>query len=254
MTTDPLPPDAQMIRPPAVYQHWWAMTEACSGRSGDMSAVRWYEVPGSAMVHKGQTVNGYWSSLANEIVLPEDYVHAGFAVRHEMLHALLREGGHPRDQFLGACAALVDCGDLCARDAGAWNPPMPFVPEPADSVVVTAEIALAPLDADGDRWLSLWVSVRNPSARAIFVESPVVSPTPPAFGFDVRGPKGGIALTEAASDSSRFFFEPLETRRFLFEFLVADTLTSFSLPPGDYVMRGVYARRPSVDQNVTVTP
>lgn len=251
--TDPLPPDAMLIKPPAVYQRWWTMTEACSGHSGNMGAIRWYYVPGSSMLHDGQTINGYWSSAENEIVLAQDYALEGFAVRHEMLHALLRQGGHPRDQFLGACAALVNCGTLCAKDAGVWVPPTSFVVEAADSVSVSVGTELMPPDADGDRWLSLLVSVKNPRPRAVFIESPVVSPTPPAFGFDLRGPTGGITLTEAASDSSRFYFAPSETKQFLFEFVASDTLTQYSLAPGLYVMRGVYARQVSADDSVVVT-
>ena len=254
MPTEPLPTGAQPLGVPAVYQRWWAMTEACSGHRGDMSRVRWYEVPGATFPHNGQAVSGYWTSAGNEIVLAHDYTDAGFAVRHEMLHALLRRGGHPRDEFLGACAAIVDCAKLCAKDAGPWSPPMAFAHVPAESVRVTADPELLPPEPDGERWLSLRVSVRNRSSRAVLVQPPVQWPYPPAFGFDVRGPKGGMVWTEVGSDSSRFFFAPSETKQFLYEFLVGDPLTEFTVPPGAYVVRGIYAGQYTTDHFITATP
>ena len=74
LITAPLPPNAQPFTPPAVYARWWAMTEACSGRSGDLGGVRWYRVPGSRFTLRGQAVAGYWNSSTNRIVLAEDIV------------------------------------------------------------------------------------------------------------------------------------------------------------------------------------
>src|SRR5262245_3605625 len=81
----PLPSNATLMTPPAVYQRWWAMTEACSGRTGDLNAVQWYEVPGSAVLRNGQWAGGYWSPARKAIVIPHDNARIGFTVRHEML-------------------------------------------------------------------------------------------------------------------------------------------------------------------------
>jgi hypothetical protein len=43
----------------------------------------------------------------------------GGLVRHEMLHALRSELGHPRDMFLERCGGLVVCLTSCVRDGGA---------------------------------------------------------------------------------------------------------------------------------------
>jgi len=68
---------------------------------------------GDAVSLKGMDAAGYWSLGGSRIVLTECIVDDGSAVRHEMLHAILQVGGHPRAQFLGACAALVDCEGSC---------------------------------------------------------------------------------------------------------------------------------------------
>ena len=41
------PPGATVLTPPPVFTRWWAMTEACSGITRDMSAVTWYVTTGS---------------------------------------------------------------------------------------------------------------------------------------------------------------------------------------------------------------
>src|SRR5688572_6639568 len=92
-----LPADARQFAPPAVYARWWAMTEACSGLSGDLSSVSWFVVPGVTTVSlNGIEVDGYWSLGSNRIVIAEAGMLAGGKVRHEMLHALLQRRGHPR--------------------------------------------------------------------------------------------------------------------------------------------------------------
>ncbi len=46
-----LPAGAERFEPPAVYAKWWALTEQCSRRSGDVRDVSWYRV-----AHCGGTV------------------------------------------------------------------------------------------------------------------------------------------------------------------------------------------------------
>lgn len=105
------PPNAQRFAPPAIYARWWGMTDACSGACGDFSAVSWYHVPGYGFKSDGQLVSGLWESRDNRIVIADTSLDDGSVVRHEMLHALVRGGGHPRAQFLGGCAALVACAE-----------------------------------------------------------------------------------------------------------------------------------------------
>jgi hypothetical protein len=253
--TEPLPPNAEQFAPPAVYARWWAMTEACSGRSGDLGAVNWYRVPGSGFVYRGHSVSGYQSSYTNRIVLAEEAIEQGPLVRHEMLHAVLRASGHPRSQFLGSCASLVLCQGICVEDAGPWHAPrQDYVVLPPESLDVASRAELLAPESDGNRWVALEVSVRNPRGLALVVAAPGHPVTPPTFGYDVLGTSEGIALTQIATDSSTLFFQPFETKQWLFEFRVTSDLSQYGIPPGDYQMRGGYARRWSVYETIAVSP
>jgi len=255
LITAPLPPNAQPFAPPAVYARWWAMTEACSGRSGDLGAVRWYSVRGSRFIFRGQAVAGYWNSSTNRIVLAEDIVEEGDMVRHEMLHALLRRPVHPRSQFLGSCASLVSCQGICTKDDGAWQlPRSDYVVLPPDSLNVAVSADLLPRESDGERWFALEVSVRNAGAYAVLVAAPGDRVTPPTFGYDLRGPLGGIGGGEIESDSSTLFFQPFETKRWLFEFRVSSDLSEHRVTPGSYLVRGDYGRHRSADTTITISP
>ena len=241
-STDPLPDNATQFSPPAVYARWWAMTEACSGHAEDLEAIRWYRVPGAAIRHNGALVGGYWDPRGNRIVLPEQQVENADAVRHEMLHALIRKPGHPRDAFLEACASVVDCSPSCATDAGQWTMP-PSIHEvfPSDSLEIDSRAELLPREADGQRWLELWVIVRNPRATPVMVFDPGPSTIPRTFASDVRGPDGGIGEFEAAGDSSRLYFHPYETKSRQFEFLVAPDLSAHHVTVGRYLLSGGFA-------------
>ncbi len=251
----PLPSGAKRFVPPDVYARWWAMTEACSGRSGSLGTVQWYRVPGSQFVHGRQKASGYYSKYANRIVLAEQGKERGPIVRHEMLHALLNRDGHPRSQFLGGCASLVFCQGICVEDAGHWHPPQgSYVVLPPESLDVASSAELLPAESDGERWFTLWVTVRNPRDRAVVVVTPGDPVTPPTFGYDLRGPAGGISGGQVATDSSTLFFQPLETKRWLFEFRVASDLSEEHVPPGDYLARGGYARRWGAYDTIAVRP
>jgi predicted small lipoprotein YifL len=255
LITGPLPPGAERFAPPAVYARWWSMTEACSGHSGDLRVVRWYRVPGMGLLHEGQEVSGFWGSSPNRIVLADEVIDEGSVVRHEMLHALLQKTGHPRSQFLGACASVVTCPSACVEDAGRWHPPQEnYVVVPSESLEVASGIELRPPEADGQRWLALEVSVRNPVGQAASVAAPGDSLTRYTFGVSLRGSSGGISGSQKAADSSSLFFEPFETKRWLYEFKVASDLDEFHVIPGSYFYRGGYAWHWTAFDTITVTP
>lgn len=246
--TDPVPPDADPFEPPAVYARWWAMTEACSGRRGDLAAVRWYRTPGSLM-HDGQSLAGYWTSRGNTIVLRGDRVEDGQVVRHEMLHALLRGGGHPHAQFLGTCAGLVSCGGC-----GEWHPSRrDFIVVPPDSLEVDSRVELLPPEADGQRWVALHVVVRNPRAQPV-VATVQGAPRTPTFGFSVHGPSGSFSRGEAATDSSTVYFQPFSTKYRLFEFRVGTDQARRQVHPGVNLIGGSYARRRAPHDSIVVSP
>lgn len=103
---DPLPAGAEPFAAPAEFRTWWTRTEECSARAGDMSHIEWYVVPG---VHTIETSDGpkvgVWShsTAGVRIVLAGDYANSELVVRHEMLHALLDQEGHPSEYFVERC-------------------------------------------------------------------------------------------------------------------------------------------------------
>jgi hypothetical protein len=247
-TTSPLPRGAVRYDPPAVYARWWAMSEACSGRTGRLDAVRWYQAPGDAVLLDGKAVGGFWSSGGNIIVLPTALIFDGAGVRHEMLHALLHVDGHPRRAFLEQCADIVRCAMSCARAAGPWSAPSAYAIVPPDSIAVTARTSLLPWESDGQRWVVLEISASNDRDRAVLVEAPGET-----FGYRVTLPDGtGRQAWQVVSDSSAIFFAPRAIKRWRFEFLVTDSVSAFTLPPGTNVVVGAYARHRAAPETVAV--
>src|SRR5437762_5976779 len=88
---------AEQFERPLVYTRWWSMVESCSGLHGSLADITWYQVPGAIVDLDGKDVSGYWSRASNSIVLAGDQVLGGAIVRHEMLHALVRQAGHSRE-------------------------------------------------------------------------------------------------------------------------------------------------------------
>lgn len=258
-----LPANATRFAPPAVYARWWTMTEACSGRSGNLADIHWYRVPVSEFMYGGQRAGGYTSRWSNRIVLTQAIIERGEMVRHEMLHALLRRGGHPRAEFLGSCASIVLCQGYCIKMAGPWHPPRTdYVVLPPESLDVASHPQLLSRESDGQRWFDLEIRVTNPRGRAVVVAAPGDRVTPHTFGYILRGPVtswspfrgGGTGGGEVMTDSSTVFFQPFETKKYLFEFLVADKLDEQHILPGTYVVRGDYARHYTAFDTVAVSP
>ena len=103
---DPLPVGAEPFVAPAEFRTWWTRTEECSGRTGSLSRIEWYVVPGAHTVetHDGPKVGAWSHSAAGvRIVLAGDYAGNELVVRHEMLHALLDRVGHPPEYFEARC-------------------------------------------------------------------------------------------------------------------------------------------------------
>jgi hypothetical protein len=177
-------------------------------------------------------------------VLADSGIDQGDAVRHEMLHALIRVGGHPRAAFLDACGGIVHCERHCIADAGRWHAPQAdYALVPPESLDVDSEAKLLPAETDGQRWVTLQVTVRNPSGRAVMVAEPSEWIVPRAFVVQVGGPTGGVGWEEAADDSSKIFFRARETKSRLLEFRVGSALTRHAVPSGTLLLRGGYARR-----------
>lgn len=243
-----LPFGAIAFSPPAFYQTWWRLTEACSGRSGSMATVSWYVVPGDVFELNGQLVSGYSVALFNRIVLAGDVVSDGPSVRHEMLHQLLGAGvgGHPRSQFLGACGGTVYCSSRCIHDGG---------PAPA---AVPGAISLSSRDLD----ISVEVTPENPSlanengriAMTVLAANRSGQPAEVAlpgndgigFSFSLTGDKGSLRRVDvAATQPETTRFAAGEVKRYVFDFRIEEN--EFSplprgpeLPPGSYTFAGAY--------------
>ncbi len=102
----PLPLGATEMPVPVSYQEWHAKTEACSGLSGDFSTIKFYVVHGvETFSTKAGAKVGEWTSngVTSRIVIAGNYRGHEMVVRHELLHSLLREEGHPTAYFVDRC-------------------------------------------------------------------------------------------------------------------------------------------------------
>ena len=258
ITTAPeRPAGAVPLTPPAVYARWWAMTESCSGLTGPLAAVSFWHVPGvNSFMRGGKNVLGYWTNADNQIVLAGNAELDGSNVRHEMLHALLRVGGHPREQFLGKCAGFVDCAVDCIADAGAPPPADPATPfaSPRTFEVSVAALPERPGRAVDGGEFSVIVSVRNPQQRTVIARLGTTNVQAWSFQFELRGASGAIAGNEVVVDASTVTFAPGETKRQVFDFAIGASLAQRRVPPGDYTLLGGYGTQFSAPAALTVTP
>jgi hypothetical protein len=237
----PLPPDAELFAPPGVYSTWWNMTQACSGLTGSLGAVTWYKT--SQVLHDvgtGDVIIGYWTAGSNRIVMLTSAMLDGGAVRHEMLHSLIGQGGHPRSQFLGKCAGTVDCERGCITDGGPYPPP-PESPihVPGDSIDLTVEVQPTnPISG----FFSITVTAHNRSAHWATVSpaSPTTD-TASTFSYDARSPAQERFGGEIAEDPSQRIFAPGETKKHVFDFMVGDDPFLEQLQPGNYTIRGGFS-------------
>jgi hypothetical protein len=248
--TDPsLPSDAERFAPPSAYAQWWAITEACSGIVRPLEAVEFYRVP-HASVHTPDDgdVAGYWSSASNRIVLAEPYVDHGRIVRHEMLHALVRGGGHPPAYFQGRCEGVVDCPEVGCRDAG---PPPTRAPANAPVLEVAAldvrmDLLPNPVSRTGaDSVLAVVVRVTNPRPEPVWVPleaTPSVPGAPTYAGFFGIAIRAMWTETQVVGMQQSILRAPVpfaagETRQFVFD------LKASRYPAGDYMVGGLFNTR-----------
>jgi hypothetical protein len=247
--TAPLPSGAQRFTPPEVFRRWWALTEQCSALTGDYDAITWYVVPGAASIPgpDGGPVQGTWELKQNRIVLAGDSQLAGDLVRHEMLHALLRGGEHPRDAFIGKCGGVVVCIGPCLKDAGPAPPPDPAA-VPADPSVLEVTVTLEPERDDpaqlGGHFI-MWVTARNPTDQALVLDLPPSGDAGPSVSFEYRLDSdwitAGYNVRAQTPEVTRF--APQETKRFAFDFRVSastGTPDRYDIAPGIYRFAGGY--------------
>jgi hypothetical protein len=214
------------------------MVEGCSGSTAGFADVRWYMVPGSSFQIDGITAGGYYSRDDNYIVLSDTSAAYSASVRHEMLHAIIRKPGHPRDYFLEKCAAVVRCEGSCVADAGNWTAPSPFEVLAAESLAVTSVVTLS-AEADGQRWMSLHVFATNPRGDAVMV-TPIGTQT--TFNASLSSDASSFNDNVLPGDPSELYFAPNAAKHWFFDVRVADAAGRYSILPGEYVARGGFGQ------------
>lgn len=238
------PAGAVPFDPPARYRLWWEMAQACSGVTGELGAVRWYHVPGASYLPLGNRlgVTGIWYRRTNAIVLAGSYEAQPPVVRHEMLHALIRADGHPRELFQSACGGIVSCGSECRSDGGA---PVPA----ADAAAVAAgelqyEMELLPTAqsfAADSGVLAIVLSATNPLDRAVRVQTQANS-----FAVRIDELDGStLFYGKARRVPDDTYFDAGQRRRYAFDVV---------LPVGTVVVRGFFAGAPFAPVDYRVTP
>ena len=226
----PLPDGAEPFTPPPVYARWWQMVERCSGVRGSLDAVRFFAVPGVRVVRSpsGRDAEGYWSSGGNRIVLAGALTEVGPLVRHEMLHALVRGSGHPREYFLRRCTGEVVCAGACVTDAGP-TPEAPAGTRVLTPQAMTLSVQIEPEPptraADGG-FFTVALAVRNPTATPVQLR---LAASPAGVGLlqaTVTRTLRRHDFVRVIEDAESLRLEPGEERRWYFDLRVGDAWTA----------------------------
>jgi hypothetical protein len=249
----PLPNGATPWTPPAQFALWWRMTESCSGTQGDFRSIKWYIVPNvKSFDLDGQEVQGETIGT-DRIVLVESMRLDGLLVRHEMLHALLRDTGHAR-QFLNACNDIVACEGACEKEAGGRPVPPPDAPviTPRELNTRVEIVPRQPFASQDSGAVALIVSITNPLSTPAWVRLTPQAPGDPvshtfgmAMDYNDPNPEGYGFKGYYFIEGTRFPLGANETRR-----LVWDDI----LPAGTFGFRGWFNADTSARLVVTVGP
>jgi hypothetical protein len=104
--SQPLPDGAIAIEAPLEYAIWFERTERCAGLSGRLTTIQFLVIPGvdTFPTDQGQKV-GMWTRRGDHhtIILAGNYRNHEMVVRHEMLHSLIGQSGHPDGYFAERC-------------------------------------------------------------------------------------------------------------------------------------------------------
>lgn len=232
------------------------MTESCSKLNGALSDISWFATPGNTVDLHGQSVSGYWTAASKSIVLAQDVVLRGSVVRHEMLHALMRDvKGHPRAQFLERCRGVVSCDADCRAEAG----PAPDID--ANVATVTSdvlEIATfllpdVPKSTIDGGLFTLVVTATNPKPYPIVV-SLDVSGSNKTFFYTLARPMEGIANRELALDPGVTYFSPGETKQQYFDLSLGTARDGRTVRTGSYTLYAGYDIRSITREGVFIGP
>jgi hypothetical protein len=253
----PLDTRAVPLQLPAVYARWFEMTKSCSGLSGSLSDITWYQIPGVDIVAE-PNVSSYWSGGSNRIVLAGGVILNGSIVRHEMLHSLLGIDGHPRDYFLDKCAGAVTCSSACVSQAGAPPPINPDAPRltPAELVITATLTPSRPTLLVDEGVFTLTVTATNPNSY------PIVVPAGQAglsrvFSYSftpLANAPTSVVGWKQAFDIGITVFGPGETKTVYFDFSIVRSLGSPWIAAGNYRVTGGYGGKVATINNAVLGP
>jgi hypothetical protein len=235
------------------------MVENCAKRRAPFDAVRWYVMPGAHSFSYGQMrVAGLWTRSGNTITVGEFAQMNGQLVRHEMLHAVLQGGAHPRAQYLGSCAGVVTCGENCMKEAGP-----PLVPGAGTPLVSPATLAVdlevnpdVPSGQRDDGWFTITVTATNRLDSPVMVDLPSSADGEArrTFAFDISGALTAYRRTVRDPGSGVTYFVAGETKRYVFDLQLAGGSNPTGVQPGSYSLRVGFGDRWSDWRTVVVGP
>lgn len=240
------------MTPPTAYALWWQLAEACSGVTGDLAAVRWFELPGASQFTVRDTAyQSYWWAVGNRIVVVANKKLDGQLIRHEMLHSLT--GPHHLTQyFRDKCGGYVACEGNCAKEAGSIESPASTAAT-VEPTALAVSVAVAPQAASirtYGGWVAIEVTATAQTDSAIWVAlTPVGTQSGAAATF---GYFFDCAYTGCSGASeydyifgTRMGFQPRQVRRYVFD---------RQLSEGQYSIHGFFNRDTTESRNVTITP
>ena len=245
LTDPPLPSGAVRFTPPPVYARWWAITEACSGRTSALADVTWYVVPFVSNIERGgRWVRGYWSAASNQIVLAGTVQLDGPTVRHEMLHALVQRAGHSEEMFIRRCGGVVACeGCVKGADDGSGPPDPASVAVLSDFLEVAVDIAPSdPSAPGGEGFVTITVTARNPADHPIVVIRETNGMLTFFHEVDGHG-EDRVRGLPAVSYPALTRFAAGETKRHVFDIPLLEDGYGPGLGRGTYVIHAGYGRK-----------
>ena len=212
-----MPASAVAWSPPAQYGFWWSLVETCADRRGDVGGVHWYVWPDPGpLVLAGKRYSGYWWQEGSRILLAGTSVADGQVVRHEMLHELLQQDGHPPEYFDGRCEGVLDGTD--AGSAALADPSLVARARevgPEVLVMSVGPLPARPRASVNDGWLAVDVQATNPTPDPIWVR---LDPLLDGYlGFGLVFLDGGRSAAFEVRKEARIFFAPGQRRHRLFD-------------------------------------
>lgn len=209
------------------YRLWWSLVEQCSYRRRRMD-VEWFTTNGRLIDYDGVLAAGAFRSWPDRIALV--YPERGPTARHEMLHALLQQGGHPLDKFAGDCDGFVN-----------FTPPEGYgvsdeesasaVTMPADSAltVTVSTVPTVPKRSLYGGSFVFVVTATNRTNRNVWVRTAAREPVYAQYVDEL-----GLRILSVPAPISRVFFRAGQTRRVVIDAEIRRT--------GNYVLNAGYGR------------